>query len=117
MSPELESLSNALCEAERAGGRALSDVLELAEAPHLRELIRKVAHDEGYWARELAAAVRRAGGTPSNGIGDFADKVRAVPDLAGKLALINRGQRWVVRKIGEQISGVQDPAFRGLLEA
>ncbi len=117
MDPDLESLANTLGEAERAGGRALTELLDLAEAPELREILRKVAHDEGYWARELAAAVRRAGGTPSTAVGDFAEKVRAVPDLAGKLALLNRGQRWVVRKIDEHLPTVSDPALRGLLQA
>ncbi len=117
MHPDSELLANTLCEAERAGGRALSEMLDLAEDPELHELLRKVAHDEGYWARELAAAVKRAGGTPSTAVGDFVEKVRAVPDLAGKLALLNRGQRWVVRKIEEHLPAVSDPAFRGLLQA
>ncbi len=117
MALEFEALANMLSAAERAGGKALTEMLDLAGSPELRELLRKVAHDEGYWARELGAAVRRQGGTPSTEVGDFADKVRAVPDLAGKLALLNRGQRWVVRKIEEHLPEVADPAVRGLLAA
>jgi hypothetical protein len=114
---EVEKLVNVLTAAERAGGKALTELLDLVESPELRELLRKVAHDEGYWARELAAAVRRGGGAPSSAIGDFADKVRAVPDLAGKLALLNRGQRWVVRQITDHLPQVSDPSLRGLLQA
>ncbi len=92
-------------------------MLDLARTPELRELLRKVAHDEGYWARELAAAVRREGGTPSSAVGDFADKVRAVPDFAGKLASLTCGQRWVVRQIDQHLAAVSDPALHGLLVA
>jgi len=117
MALDFESLANMLSDAERAGGKALTELLDLAPSPDMRELLRKVAHDEGYWARELGAAVRRCGGTPSTAINDFADKVRAVPDFPGKLALLNRGQRWVVRKIEENVDAVADPSARGLLHA
>jgi hypothetical protein len=117
MDAKVEQLANVLAAAERAGGKALTELLDLVESAELRELLRKVAHDEGYWARELAAAVRRSGGIASSAIGDFAGKVRAVPDLAGKLALLNRGQRWVVHQIEEHLPEVSDPAVRGLLAA
>jgi hypothetical protein len=109
--------ANALIEAERAGGLTLTELFDLADSAELRELLRKVAHDEGYWARELVNVVKRAGGTPSSAIGDFAEKVRMVEDLGGKLALLNRGQMWVVRKIDEQLPHVSDPEVRGLLGA
>ena len=110
-------LANALIEAERAGGLALTELFDLADSPELRELLRKIAHDEGYWARELAAVVRREGGTPSSATGDFAAKVRAVPDLAGKLALLNRGQLWVVRQIEEHLPSISGSSIRWLLQA
>ena len=115
MTAELESLSNLLAEAERAGGRILHELSEQAESNELRELLRKLAHDEGYWAGGLASAVRRGGGTPSTATGDFVEKVRAVPDLRGKLELLNRGQRWVIRKIEERLATVDDPQVRGFL--
>jgi hypothetical protein len=109
--------ANALIEAERAGALTLTELCDLADRPELRELLRKVAHDEGYWARELANVVKRAGGAPSSAIGDFANKVRVIEDLGGKLALLNRGQMWVVRKIDEQLPYVSDREVRGLLSA
>jgi hypothetical protein len=114
---ETNELANILIEAERAGGLALTELFDLADSPELREVLRKVAHDEGYWARELAAAVKRGGGVPTSVTGDFAGKVRAVPDLTGKLTLLNRGQQWVVRQIEKHLPDVSDPALRGLLQA
>ena len=108
MNNELESFLNSLGEAERAGGRVLHELTDQAQSLELRELLKKVGHDEGYYAGELAAHVRRLGGTPSNSTGDFVDKVRAVTDFKGKLELLNRGRRWVVRKIGEQVNNVAD---------
>src|SRR5580704_15163559 len=109
MDTQLEGFLNTLGEAERAGGRVLHELTELAKSPELRELLKKVGHDEGYYAGELAAHVRRLGGAPSNKTGDFVDKVRAVGNFKGKLELLNRGQRWVVRKVNDQINGIADP--------
>src|ERR1700680_4095825 len=106
MDSKLEEFLNLLGEAERAGGRVLHELPEMARAPELRELLKKVGHDEGYYAGELAAHVRRLGGTASNKSGDFVEKVRAVSDFKGKLELLNRGQRWVIRKIEENVSSI-----------
>jgi hypothetical protein len=112
---QLEELLNLLGDAERAGGRVLHEMTELAQSLELRELLKKVGHDEGYYAGELAAHVRRLGGNPSNRTGDFVDKVRAVADFRGKLELLNRGQRWVIRKIEEQLNSIGDPHLRAFL--
>jgi nitronate monooxygenase len=116
MDAQLEGLLNTLSEAERAGGRVLHELTELARSPELRELLKKVGHDEGYYAGELAAHVRRLGGAPSNKTGDFVEKVRAVNDLRGKLELLNRGQRWVIRKIDENLASLQDADLHAFLD-
>src|SRR5271157_3938981 len=79
-------------------------------------MLKKVGHDEGYYAGELAAHVRRLGGAPSNKTGDFVEKVRAVNDLRGKLELLNRGQRWVIRKIEENLQSLTDADLRAFLD-
>jgi nitronate monooxygenase len=79
-------------------------------------LLKKVAHDEGYYAGELAAHVRRLGGSASNKTGDFVEKVRAVGDFKGKLELLNRGQRWVIRKIDEGLASIDDPRLQAFLQ-
>jgi hypothetical protein len=78
-------------------------------------MLKKVAHDEGYYAGELAAHVRRLGGNPSTKTGDFVGKVRAVGDFHGKLELLNRGQRWVIRKIEENLATAGDPPLEAFL--
>lgn len=115
MDAELESFLNIMGEAERAGGRVLHELTAEAKSLELRELLKKVGHDEGYYAGELAAHVRRLGGHPSTKTGDFVEKVRAVTDFRGKLELLNRGQRWVIRKIEEQLPSLSDPELRAFL--
>jgi nitronate monooxygenase len=115
MDMELEGFLNSLGEAERAGGRVLHELTEMARSPELRELLKKVGHDEGYYAGELAAHVRRLGGAPSNKTGDFVEKVRAVNDFRGKLELLNRGQRWVIRKIEENLASLSDADLHAFL--
>jgi nitronate monooxygenase len=115
MDTQLEDFLNLLGEAERAGGRILHELTGEARSLELREMLKKVGHDEGYYAGELAAHVRRLGGTASNKTGDFVEKVRAIPDFKAKLELLNRGQRWVIRKIGEQLPAISDAQLEAFL--
>ncbi len=115
MDQQLEDFLNVLGEAERAGGRVLHELTSQAHSLELREMLKKVGHDEGYFAGELAAHVRRLGGNPSNKTGDFVEKVRAVAEFKGKLELLNRGQRWVIRKINEQLPAISDQTLHAFL--
>src|SRR4029077_7686630 len=115
MDPQLERFLNILSEAERAGGRVLHELTEQTKSLDLRELLKKVGHDEGYYAGELSAHVRRLGGAPSNKTGDFVDKGRAAETFRGKLELLNRGQRWVIRKIDENLTTLTDPDLHAFL--
>ena len=115
MDSQLEAFLNALGEAERAGGRVLRELAGLTRSAELKELLKKVGHDEGYWAGELAGNLRRLGDSPSNKTGDFVEKVRAVADYSGKLELLNRGQRWVIRKIEEQLPTLSDEQLKAML--
>jgi Domain of unknown function (DUF6306) len=115
MDAQLEGFLNTLGEAERAGGRVLHELTAEARSLELRELLKKAGHDEGYYAGELSAHVRRLGGVPSTKTGDFVEKVRAVEGFRGKLELLNRGQRWVIRKIEENLATIADPGLRAFL--
>ena len=115
MDTQLEGFLNTLGEAERAGGRVLHELTEQAKSLDLRELLKKVGHDEGYYAGELVAHVRRLGGSPSNKTGDFVEKVRVVADFRGKLELLNRGQRWVIREIDKNLPNIDDEPLRAFL--
>ena len=116
MDTQLENFLNMMGEAERAGGRVLHELTDQAQSLELKELLKKVAHDEGYYAGELAAHVRRLGGAASNKTGDFVEKVRAVGDFKGKLELLNRGQRWVIRKIDESLPSINDLHLQAFLQ-
>lgn len=115
MDSQIETFLNSLGDAERAGGRVLHELTGQAESLELREMLKKVGHDEGYYAGELAAHVRRLGGTASNKTGDFVEKVRAVENFRGKLELLNRGQRWVIRKIEENVPTLADAPLKAFL--
>jgi len=115
MDPEVERFLNLLAEAERAGARVLRELVGQAGSLELMELLKKSAHDEGYWAGELRAQVRRLGGSTSNSTGDFVAKVRQVADFASKLELLNRGQRWVSRKIDQALPTISDERLRAFL--
>jgi nitronate monooxygenase len=117
MDANLEALLNQLGEAERAGGRVLHELIEQADSLDLKELLKKVEHDEGYYAGQIGAHVRRLGGSPSNQTGEFVEKVRAVTGLVPKLQLLNRGQGWVVRKIDEVLPSVADLNLAAFLRA
>jgi nitronate monooxygenase len=115
MDSEIVDFLNTLGEAERAGGRVLHDLEQEAGSLELKELLRKAGHDEGYWAGQIASQIRRLGGDPSTRTGDFVDKVRALEDLKSKIELLNRGQRWVIRKIEERLPGLTDPHLKAFL--
>jgi len=55
------------------------------------------------------------GAEPSNRTGDFVDKVRALNDLKSKIELLNRGQRWVIRKIEERLPALTDAHLKAFL--
>src|SRR5271170_2201333 len=93
MDPEIVEFLNALGEAERAGGRVLHALEQEASSLELKELLRKTAHDEGYYAGQIGAHIRRLGADPSTRTGDFVEKVAALKDLKSKIELLNRGQR------------------------
>ena len=38
-----------------------------------------------------------------------------MPDFKGKLELLNRGQRWVIRKISQKLPNITDLELRGFL--
>ena len=52
--------------------------------------------------------ITRLGGSPSDHTGDFFEKCLAVPTLLDRVALINRGQGWVVRKLKEVLPKIRD---------
>jgi len=115
MDPDIVEFLNTLGEAERAGGRVLHALEQEASSLELKELLRKTAHDEGYYAGQIGAHIRRLGADPSTRTGDFVEKVAALKDLKSKIELLNRGQRWVIRKIEERVPTLSDAHLKAFL--
>jgi hypothetical protein len=63
----------------------------------------------------LYKTIRRLGGVASHDTGAFVQKTLAVDGLAARLAFLNKGQAWVVRKIDQVLPEVEDDAARAML--
>lgn len=113
---ELLGFLNIMLEAERAGAKALLHVSKNADRKDASDLAKAVHLDEAKWCALLTKAIRELNGEPSGKTGAFYEKVMEVPDLGGRLALVNRGQEWVVRKLRDAIPRIADPRLAGDLK-
>ena len=105
---ELVDFLNEMLEAERAGAQVtLKSAREAAVGP-IAELMQSVQRDEARWCAMLARQLKALGETPSVKVGAFHDKAMAIPDLRERIAFLNRGQGWVVRKLREMLPRVRD---------
>ena len=108
---------NALLEAERAGAKVLAilrDGLDLRSP--VRQLLDRLQKDEGANAVTLYKSIQRLGGCASHDTGAFVHKTLAISGLAERLAFLNKGQAWVVRKIDEALPDITDATTRAMLE-
>jgi hypothetical protein len=112
----IEALTE-LLEAERAGVRVGANLVALADGQEIQAAARTVLADETHWCRMLVGALRRLDAKPSARVGDFYGKVMATPGLAARLALLNRGQGWVVRKLEALLPKVRDDRLHAELKA
>lgn len=107
---ELVARLNVLLEAERAGARVvLAYMTEFEPDSAVHAALRAVQHDEAANCGVLLDLVRRLGGEPSAATGDFAERALALREPRERLAFLNRGQGWVVRRL-EQILAMTDDA-------
>ncbi|MDE2563964.1 MAG: hypothetical protein KGL48_17130 [Sphingomonadales bacterium] len=113
---ELLAVLNELLEAERAGAKvALAGMKSAADG--YAALMRQVRDDEAHWCDMLDRQIRRLGETPSSATGAFYGKAMAIADPLQRLAFLNRGQGWVVRKLSELLPRVRDDALHADLRA
>ena len=105
---ELLGFLNLMLEAERAGAKALLHVSKDADRKDAADLAKTIHLDEAKWCALLTKAIRELGSTPSDKTGAFYEKVMAVPNLGERLALVNRGQEWVVQKLRDAIPRIAD---------
>ncbi|HUO02977.1 MAG TPA: DUF6306 domain-containing protein [Rhizomicrobium sp.] len=107
-SDELLAFLNEMLEAERAGAKALLHISKESTHKTAADLAMAVHHDEARWCAMLIAAIRLHGGTPSDTTGAFYEKVLAIAEPKARLAFVNRGQGWVVKKLKEAIPRISD---------
>lgn len=100
---ELLSFLNQMLEAERAGARALLHVAKETQEADVAAMAAAIQKDEAHWCAMLIGAIRKLEGMPSEKTGAFYDKVMALTGDKERLALVNRGQDWVVRKLREAL--------------
>jgi len=90
-----------LLEAERAGVKCLDVMADHAVNMEKKELFSLFRNDEGKFCAGLYRLLQARGAVPTKIVGAFADKVIALPTEAEQVALLIKGQSWVVRKIDE----------------
>jgi len=103
---------NALLEAERAGAKAATVFRHDYAGGPAEALIEQVRRDEAWCCGMLTGWVTKLGGVPTTLTGSFLEKVLAKPGLEARLAFLNRGQDWVVRKLEEMIPQLDDGDLR-----
>ena len=108
---EVLATLNELLEAERAGARVTLETARQSHHPAIVELMHHIQQDEARWCAMLLRQIRELGGTASPRMGAFYEKAMAIEDVAERIAFLNRGQGWVVRKLRELIPTVQDASL------
>lgn len=116
MSVPLDELLQTLLSAERAGVQVASASLRECQDPTLRPLLEQILAGEGESCRRLLACMQHLGLEPNRQTGEFYARAMAIGDLNDRLAFIDRGQRWVIRKLRETLPDCADPTVRGELE-
>ncbi len=105
---EIAAFLNELLEAERAGtGVALRSAQAATGTPFV-DLLHDIHHDEAKWCAMLLRQLRVLGEPASPKVGAFQEKALAIADLRERIAFLNRGQGWVVRKLREMLPKVRD---------
>jgi len=114
---EIVSALNELLEAERAGARVALAGGKYRAEPDYAELMRDLRKDEARWCAMLSRHLKRLGAAPSRRTGAFHAKAMAVPEPWDRLAFLNRGQAWVVRKLETLTPRIRDDSLHADLHA
>jgi len=114
---EIVAALNELLEAERAGARVALASAKDADSANLAALMRAVRADEARWCAMLDRQLCRLGATPSRKTGAFYGKAMAIEAPLDRLAFLNRGQSWVVRRLEALMPRVRDDDLHADLRA
>jgi enoyl-CoA hydratase/carnithine racemase len=113
---EILVLLDGLLRAERAGARGVATMAKRAVGT-AAALLPGVVRDEAAFVAMLGRHTRALGGEPSPATGDFLHKLLALEDFTAQIALLNRGQAWVARRLREAIPRIAEPALARDLRA
>ncbi len=108
---ELAAFLNELLEAERAGTGVALRSAETARGTTFEPLLRDVHRDEAKWCAMLLRQLKALGAPASTRIGAFQEKALAIEGMPERIAFLNRGQGWVVKKLREMLPKVRDDAL------
>ncbi|HLT17880.1 MAG TPA: DUF6306 domain-containing protein, partial [Thermomicrobiales bacterium] len=109
---EIVTALEELLQAERAGARVAALTAREMGEDDGRALLADIRHDEARWCAMLIASLRRLDATPSTEVGAFEGKAMAISDAGARLAFLNKGQDWVVRRLEKLIPRIQDDRLR-----
>jgi nitronate monooxygenase len=112
---ELVAELNTLLEAERAGARVGAGLVREARDPEMKALARVIHADEVRWCRALFAALVELEAEPSTVVGGFYEQATAIEQLEARVAFVNRGQGWVVRKLRGLLPRIRNGALHQTL--
>ena len=114
---ELAALLNELLEAERAGARLLAAwMAEASPQCALYQRLRRVQRDEARNCAVLIHYLLEAEAAPSDRTGDFYGRALPLRDWDERLALLNRGQGWVARRLAKALPRLGPSRLRDALQ-
>jgi hypothetical protein len=105
---EIVAFLNELLEAERAGSRVTLESAREAGAGPTGDLLSAIQRDEARWCAMLLGHVKALGAEPTPNLGAFYGRCMAIADMNERLAFLNRGQGWVVKRIKPMLARVRD---------
>ncbi|RZS81429.1 DUF6306 domain-containing protein [Pigmentiphaga kullae] len=114
---ELLAALDELLEAERAGARVAEETVAQLQDPAERALMEAIRQDEVKWCGMLIAAIKSLDAKPGSRTGAFHGKAMAIADLPARMAFLNRGQAWVVRKLEALVPRVKEAGIQDNLLA
>lgn len=109
---ELLAALDELLEAERAGARVAEETVAQLQDPAERALMEAIRQDEVKWCGMLIAAIKSLDAKPGSRTGAFHGKAMAIADLPARMAFLNRGQAWVVRKLEALVPKVKEAGIQ-----
>jgi nitronate monooxygenase len=112
---ELAGELNILLEAERAGARVAARLVADAPDAEFNALAKVIHADEVKWCKALFHALVELNVEPSAKVGGFYESAMAVEGAEARLAFVNRGQGWVVRKLRALVPRIRDEALHATL--